>query len=98
MTVVELYAALKAAGIDDDVAQRAAQAVLGVEDRAQLATKADVADLRVALAELKTELLRAIADVRSDMMKMLMWSVGLNVGMMIAMTGVFAAIVNWLVR
>jgi hypothetical protein len=77
MTTIELFEALKAAGVEDTVARRAAQAVLSVEDRAQLATKAD-------LAELKADLIK--------------WCVGLHVGTMVAMTGVFAAIVNWLVR
>jgi len=75
MTTIELYQALKAAGVDDGIAQRAAQAVLSVEDRAQLATKAD-------FAELKADLIK--------------WCVGFNVGTMVAMTGLFAAIVQWL--
>ena len=41
-TVTELYAALRAAGVSDDLAQRAAAAVIGVEDKTQLATKADL--------------------------------------------------------
>jgi hypothetical protein len=89
MTAIELFEALKAAGVEDDIARRAAHAVLSVEDRAALAMKAD-------LAELKAELLIAIADVKSEMMKMLMWAVGLNVGALVAMTGVFAALVQWL--
>jgi hypothetical protein len=89
MTTIELFEALKAAGVEDGLARRAAQAVLSVDDRAAFATKAD-------LAALKAELLVAIADLKSEMMKMLMWSVGLNVGALVAMTGIFAALVQWL--
>ncbi len=71
MTVlnIELLDALRKAGVDEETARKAAQAVLGVEAKEQLATKAD-------LAELKAELIK--------------W----NVGTMIAMTGIFAAIVK----
>jgi hypothetical protein len=65
----ELLDALRKAGVDGETARKAAQAVLGVEAKEQLATKAD-------LVELKTELIK--------------W----NVGTMIAMTGIFAAIVK----
>jgi hypothetical protein len=58
--VSELYDALRAAGINDDLAKAAARAVLAAEDKDQLATKADVNDLRLAmkadLADLKAEL------------------------------------------
>lgn len=71
MTVlnIELLDALRKAGVDEETARKAAQAVLGVEAKEQLATKAD-------LVELKAELIK--------------W----NVGTMIAMTGIFAAIVK----
>jgi hypothetical protein len=59
LLVGEIYDALRAAGIEDGL------------DRAQLATKAN-------LAELKADLLK--------------W----NVGTLVAMTGIFAAIVKWL--
>jgi len=58
--VVELYEALKRAGIDDTAARDAARAVLGVEQRADLATKADVAALGLAtkaeLADMESRL------------------------------------------
>jgi hypothetical protein len=71
MTVlnIELLDALRKAGVDEETARKAAQAVLGVEAKEQAATKAD-------LAELKAELIK--------------W----NIGTMIAMTGIFAAIVK----
>lgn len=43
--VTELYDALRQAGVDDDTARAAAKAVLGVESRMDLATKADLAAL-----------------------------------------------------
>jgi hypothetical protein len=56
--VLELYEALKKAGVDDAVAREAARAVLGVEAREQLMTKADGAELRAAMFELKAELIK----------------------------------------
>jgi len=79
--VLELYEALRSAGVADDVAKAAARAVLSAEDKAQLATKADLAELQLAtkadLAELKTSLIQ--------------WTVGTFA----VMTGVFGAIVGF---
>ena len=54
--IAEIYEALKAAGVPDDLARAAAKAVIGVEDKGRLATKADLADLRTAIADLKADL------------------------------------------
>ena len=74
--VMEIYEALKAAGIDDEVAKAAAKAVIGVQEKEHLATKLDIQQLRTDMADLKVELIK--------------W----NVGTLIAMTGIFAAIVK----
>ena len=74
--VMEIYEALKAAGIDDEVAKAAAKAVTGVQEKEHLATKLDIQQLRTDMADLKVELIK--------------W----NVGTLIAMTGIFAAIVK----
>jgi hypothetical protein len=73
---MEIYEALKAAGIDDEVAKAAAKAVIGVQEKEHLATKLDIQQLRTDMADLKVELIK--------------W----NVGTLIAMTGIFAAIVK----
>jgi hypothetical protein len=57
--VSELYSALRKAGVDEESAQAAAQAVLSTEVRTDLATKAD---LTSALAELKADLFRHTTD------------------------------------
>lgn len=44
--VFELFEALKKAGIDEDTARKAAQAVVGAEEKEHLATKADLAELK----------------------------------------------------
>lgn len=75
---MEIYEALKAAGIDDEVAKAAAKAVIGVQEKEHLATKLDIQQLRTDMADLKVELIK--------------W----NVGTLIAMTGIFAAIVKLL--
>ena len=71
MTIMvhELYDALRKAGVDEQLARDAARAVLPAEARAELATKAD-------LAELKADLIK--------------W----NVGAMVGLTAIFAAIVR----
>jgi hypothetical protein len=71
IVVGELYDALRKAGVDDDLARAAAAAVIGVEQRTDLATKADLADLKAELVK---------------------W----NVGTLVAMTGLFAAITKLL--
>lgn len=73
---IELLDALKKAGVDDETARAAAKAVLGIEAKEQLATKAD-------LAELKAEI-QAMLNRQLQVM----------MGMMIALTGIFAAIVK----
>ena len=80
--IIELYDALKAAGVDEDKAKAASAAVVGAESRSDLATKADINELRLAtkadLANLKAELIK--------------W----NVGAIIGSAAVFAAIVKLL--
>ncbi len=53
--VAELYDALRKAGVDEQLARDAAQAVLGAEARTDLVTKAD---LTAGLAELKADLIK----------------------------------------
>ena len=47
--VTELYEALRKAGVDDQLAKDAARAVLAVDARTDLATKADLAELKAEL-------------------------------------------------
>lgn len=79
--VVELYQALREAGVDEKLARDAAHAVLGTDMKHDLATKADLADLRTELAGIRAE----IANSRVEMIK---W----NVGAMTALATIFAAI------
>ena len=44
--IVELYDALKKAGVNDELARAAARAVVGVEEKGMLATKGDLAELK----------------------------------------------------
>lgn len=55
---LELFDALKKAGVDEETARAAAKAVLGLEAKEQLATKADLAELRTDMAELKADLIK----------------------------------------
>lgn len=47
--VSELYDALRKAGVDEQLARDAARAVLGTDARTDLATKPDLAELKVEL-------------------------------------------------
>lgn len=76
--VTELYDALRKAGVDEQLARDAARAVLGYDARTDLATKADLAELRAAT---KAD----IAELRAELIK---W----NVGAMAVLTAIFAAI------
>lgn len=51
----ELYDALRKAGVDEDIARKAAQAVLGAEEKDQLVTK-DY--LRAEMEALKSDLIK----------------------------------------
>lgn len=74
--VVELYEALRQAGVDDALAKGAASAVVPANALGDLATRADLKDLRIEIADLRAELIK--------------W----NVGTMIALTALCAAIVR----
>jgi hypothetical protein len=60
MSSVALYQALKAAGVDDGLAERAAAEIHPAPDLDQFATKGD---LKAAVAELRTEM----AVLRTEM-------------------------------
>jgi hypothetical protein len=72
----ELYEALIAAGAPDDIAKRAAANVLSHDQRTDLATKADLAELKAEIQAMLNRQLQVMA------------------GLMVAMTGIFAAIVK----
>lgn len=87
--VVEVYDALRRAGVDEQLAKDAARAVLASDAlpdlatraalavvEAEMATKADLAVVRADLAELKADLIK--------------W----NVGAMAVLTAIFAAVVR----
>ncbi|HZJ33248.1 MAG TPA: hypothetical protein VFD21_16835, partial [Vicinamibacterales bacterium] len=67
--VAELYDALRKAGVDEQLAQHAARAVLGTEARMDLATKTDVLALKTDFAELRGEfgeLKTEFGELRAD--------------------------------
>jgi hypothetical protein len=84
---IELLDALKKAGVDEETARAAAKAVLGIEEREKLATKADLEQLRLTV---KAD----IAELKAEIQAMLNRQLQVMMGMMIAMTGIFAAIVK----
>ena len=73
---IELLDALKKAGVDDETDRAAAKAVLGIEAKEQLATKAD------------------LAEFKAEIQAMLNRQLQVMMGMMVALTGIFAAIVK----
>jgi len=86
--VIELYEALKKAGVEEDRARSAAGAVIGASGQEKLATKAD-------LAELKSELKSDIGSVRTEIERMgrvvIMW----NVGALLAVAGFVYTIIRF---
>jgi hypothetical protein len=101
--VIEIYEALKKAGVEEDLARSAARAVISEEEKEQLTTKADLraelaelrAELKTDIAELRAELKTDIANVRTEIERMgrvvIMW----NVGTVIAMASVVFAIMRY---
>ena len=89
LMVTELYDALRKAGVDERLARDAARSVLGTDARTDLATKADIAELRLAtkadIAELRLATKADLAELKVEMIK---W----NVGAMAVLTAIFAAI------
>jgi 3-polyprenyl-4-hydroxybenzoate decarboxylase len=90
--VVEIYEALKKAGVEEELARSAAKAVISAEEKEKLATKAD---LRAELAELKASLQVDIASVRTEIERMgrviVMW----NMGTLIAVASIIFAIMRY---
>jgi CHASE3 domain sensor protein len=80
--------ALKAAGVPDVQAKAQAEALADAlrEGGRELITKAD---LKVAIAELK-------AEIQAMLNRQLLTLTGIIIGSMVAMTGIFAAIVKLL--
>ena len=94
--VTELYDALRKAGVEEQLARDAARAVLGSDSKTDLATKADIAELRLAtkadiarleaaIAELKFATKADNAELKAELLK---W----NIGAMAVFTAIFAAI------
>lgn len=103
--VVELFNALRTAGVEEQLAPRAARAVLGVDARMDLATKTDLlvlktdllvlkTDLETDLAELKADVARDLSDMRREISEMKVELIKWNVGAMAVLTAIFAAIVR----
>lgn len=105
--VTELYDALRKAGVDERLARDAARSVLGTDARTDLATKADIAELRLAtkadirevriatkadIAELRLATKADIAELKIAMADLRAELIKWNVGAMAVLTAIFAAI------
>jgi hypothetical protein len=88
--VAELYDALRQAGVEQELAQRAASAVLAVDARMDLATKSDLLALKADMAEMRATISEMRAEVSEMKVELIKW----NVGAMAVLTGIFAAIVR----
>jgi hypothetical protein len=89
--VVELYEALRKAGVDEAVARSAASAVVPANALGDLATKGDLLAMRTDLrSEIKSETMALrveISEMKADLIK---W----NVGTMVALTALCVAIMR----
>jgi hypothetical protein len=67
---------------------------LGEASQSDLATKADIAELRTEIAELRTELKAEIAAVRTELLKWIIGAIGFQtvviLGALISMIKIFA--------
>jgi hypothetical protein len=79
-TAVELYELLTQHGFSPEHARRAADIIVTQDEKAHLATREDIADLKATVIE-------RIGDLQYNLMK---WGTGL----MVAMTAIFSAIVK----
>jgi hypothetical protein len=94
---LEVVDALRAVGVPDDKARAVAASLHREIDQryafhaSQLATRADLVEVKVAIAQLEARTMAAIADTRVDLMK---W----GLGSMVAMTGIILAAFRLLSR
>jgi uncharacterized protein involved in exopolysaccharide biosynthesis len=65
--VAELYDDLRKAGVDEQLAQGAARAVLGADARMDLATKSDLLVLKGDITALRADLSGDMAKLRADL-------------------------------
>ena len=61
--VTELYEALRKVGVDEQMARDAARAVLAIDARADLATKADLSDLKADLIKWNVGAMAALTAI-----------------------------------
>ncbi len=73
MTVIvsELYQALKSVGASDELARAAAQSVLSLEDSNRLATKADISEVKAAIAEAQAGTIKWMVSLTSVLLAIL---------------------------
>ena len=105
--VVELYQALREAGVDERLAREAAHAVLGSDMKNELATKADLVELRALtksdlaelraftkseLAEFRAEFRGDLATLRTELAATRVELIKWNVGAMAVLTAIFSVI------
>jgi len=87
--VSELFNALTAAGVEKDVAQKAAESVFSIENADKFATKADLTRLEFLMTQKFSDVDTKLSQLEARLIK---W----NVGAIIAMTAVFASIIKFL--
>lgn len=61
ITTIALYDALISAGVDEDKARKAAEAVFSRDDAQTLVTKADLKDIEIRIDRLRAEMFRFMA-------------------------------------
>lgn len=96
---------LKAAGVPEAQAEAFSDAFKEAQGEAELATKADIAEVKHDIEALrlatKADLRAEIADVRTEIERMgrviIMWMVGIAIGATLGMAGIFIAIIRAMV-
>ena len=89
--ITEIYDALREAGVGEHLARDAARAVLGSDRMTDLVTKREFdlfrIEVKAEFAQVRAEMKTDIAELKADLIK---W----NVGAMVALAGIVAAIVR----
>lgn len=102
--VVELYDALRLAGVEETMARRAAESVFSAKEGSEFVTKADLrAELANFKAEFKAELKAELkaeiraefrAELRTELADLRVELIKWNLGAMAVLTTIFATIVT----
>ncbi|MGH7029433.1 MAG: hypothetical protein ACREEZ_03300 [Stellaceae bacterium] len=90
--IVEIYDALKDAGASEEKARRAAEAISSL-DLSNIATKLDIADVRLGIEKVRLEIEKVRFEVAGTEARLIKWVIGVGVAAVIAVTGALSGVI-----